>query len=717
MPHARSAVELIRRAGAVLFDLDGTLVITHIDFGRMRQEVRRLASEAGVNPPVPIETDVLGMVDRAVQTLSRSVSQEEGERFRVRALDRLREIETEQCARPEKMPGAAELCRALRSMGLRVGIVTRNCRDVSERLIRTCSLECDVLLTRDDVERVKPDPEHLLEALRRMAPCGASFEGTVPDGIAVMVGDHWLDVVAGKRAGCATIGLLHGREPAFFEPAVPDALVQDVAELLANLNSHGTGCTRRDLLDCAAVAVALPWASLASGSRGDPRTPGAAPSRSGGRRLNLDDVWSYCSHEHWGSIASFGMEPGGFRADVVPDARPLRRTGLMDILLDPYFNGCMAATGTNIHQVAAAAGFPDPVDVHGRELARLWETLQNALASYRAVGTFQCLRRGLRTLHGVDIAERRPSVTRLDESVAAAYADPFAWYEKAMARYSLRRVLRPVQPEYLWDPVFQQRRPREYSFMRPVLRIDPFLEFWKPECPRRDALARHAGVEPADAASWRAFIGAVMEMARLTDCVGIKQLQAYTRSLEFVPRTDAEVRFRGELTASEVRVFQDWVVHEFCKQAADRGWPHQIHVGTHNLPDSAPEPLARLATTYRKMPLVLLHCWPYHREAACLAAQQPNVYLDPCWLAVLHPGLLEEALSTWLGFVPTHKILCGHDATSVEMAGGAVENLRAVLGRLLEERVQGGALTREEAHEVADSLLHGNAERLYRWAV
>ncbi len=42
------------------------------------------------------------------------------------------------------------------------------------------------------------------------------------------------------------------------------------------------------------------------------------------------------------------------------------------------------------------------------------------------------------------------------------------------------------------------------------------------------------------------------------------------------------------------------------------------------------------------------------------------------------------------------------------------EALRLILEEGLEERVQSGALTREEAHEVAESLRHGNAERLYR---
>ena len=42
---------------------------------------------------------------------------------------------------------------------------------------------------------------------------------------------------------------------------------------------------------------------------------------------------------------------------------------------------------------------------------------------------------------------------------------------------------------------------------------------------------------------------------------------------------------RDSVTINRQRLaFQDWIMHECCKQAHDRGWPHQVHVGTHNLP-------------------------------------------------------------------------------------------------------------------------------------
>jgi len=195
--------------------------------------------------------------------------------------------------------------------------------------------------------------------------------------------------------------------------------------------------------------------------------------------------------------------------------------------------------------------------------------------------------------------------------------------------------------------------------------------------------------------------------------LGIKQLQAYTRDLAFASRSDAEVRFRGDLAAAQVCAFQDWVVHACCERAHERGWPHQIHVGTANLSRSDPLPLETLARRYPKMQLVLLHCWPFLKESGWLAKYLPNVYLDACWLPILSPAHLERALHTWLAYVPQHKIMVSHDATSVEMAAGAAIILRQSLATALEQVVAWTNVAASEAEQLATAILHDNAPQLY----
>ncbi len=76
------------------------------------------------------------------------------------------------------------------------------------------------------------------------------------------------------------------------------------------------------------------------------------------------------------------------------------------------------------------------------------------------------------------------------------------------------------------------------------------------------------------------------------------------------------------------RKLQDWIVHECCKYAQDIGWAHHVHVGTHNLPNSSPLPLAPLARRYPSMKVVMIHCWPFLDEAGTLARHNANIFID-----------------------------------------------------------------------------------------
>ena len=100
-------------------------------------------------------------------------------------------------------PGAAELLQELQERGIKVGIVTRNCRAAVEHILGSNPLTYDVLLTRDDVDAVKPDPAHLLTALRMM--------GVEPQHV-LMVGDAPGDMKAAKANDVLFYPILPGRE-------------------------------------------------------------------------------------------------------------------------------------------------------------------------------------------------------------------------------------------------------------------------------------------------------------------------------------------------------------------------------------------------------------------------------------------------------------------------------------------------------------------------
>ena len=428
--------------------------------------------------------------------------------------------------------------------------------------------------------------------------------------------------------------------------------------------------------------------------------------------LDLTEIPNFCTHEHWGSIDAIGMVPEGFRADVECGATPSRKADVFDILLDPYFRGSLASAGDGPDRVAQARGLHDFRAWALENPDDAFKALSALIDRHRLTGTYQCIRRGVQALYDTDISAEF-DLAALDAAIAANYAQPFSWYKRSMRIAHFSGVIRPVHPEFYVREASSGAANDERAFTRTVMRIDPLLDMWKAECPRRDALAKTHGVTPKDAESWRAFLAKLFDRAGARGAIGIKQLEAYARDLDFKPREDADVVWSGALAPDQVRVFQDWMVHECCRLADARGWPHQIHVGTHNLAHSSPLPLSTLATRYPQMKIVLLHGWPFLKECGWLAKHHPNVYLDPCWLAILNPAFYREAMNGWLGYVPTHKLLCGHDATSIEMAVGASLFTRELLARELEDHARLMALSPSHVRRVAIDILHNNAVVLY----
>jgi phosphoglycolate phosphatase len=205
---------------AVLFDLDGTLIETHIDFPAMTAAMQELARAHFVPASVTDGKDILGMVDAAAEAIQERGG--DGLALRRTAFAALEAMEIAGCAHPNLLPGTHELLSGLVNRGLKVGIVTRNCRAVSVRLLARFALPHHLLLTRDDVPKTKPNPEHLWEALECLGE---------PPGHAAMVGDHWMDIQAGVRAGCAaTLGILGRNDAAWFASCPPSALARDLRE-------------------------------------------------------------------------------------------------------------------------------------------------------------------------------------------------------------------------------------------------------------------------------------------------------------------------------------------------------------------------------------------------------------------------------------------------------------------------------------------------------
>lgn len=209
---------------AVLFDMDGTLVETNIDFPLMRREVVATAEKHGV-PAADVQSlDILAGIDLIVSRLTERGDVEEAAHARQEAFEKLEQIELVHSEDAHAISCAHEVLRALRDAGIKTAIVTRNCRTAVLISLELTGISADVLLTRDDVTKAKPHPEHLLRALELLG---------VRADEALTIGDHWMDIEGGKAAGTRTVGFLRPDRPHdFFDAHSPDLVIRDLAELL-----------------------------------------------------------------------------------------------------------------------------------------------------------------------------------------------------------------------------------------------------------------------------------------------------------------------------------------------------------------------------------------------------------------------------------------------------------------------------------------------------
>jgi phosphoglycolate phosphatase len=215
---------------AVVFDFDGTLAETNIDFGEMRRRIYALIEDWGLwEEGMGENRYVLEVIEQAEGKLSG----DEVARFAAEAAQTLVDVEMATCAQAAPYAGVPEALAALQRAGYVLGIVTRNCRACVEQFLARHPLAHDTCLTRDDVELVKPDPAHLLAALKHLQ---------VEPGATVMVGDHRSDIECALAAGSRGVGVYHtGTTAEQFAALGAVASFPDVPGFVAALDGREVG--------------------------------------------------------------------------------------------------------------------------------------------------------------------------------------------------------------------------------------------------------------------------------------------------------------------------------------------------------------------------------------------------------------------------------------------------------------------------------------------
>jgi HAD superfamily hydrolase (TIGR01509 family) len=161
---------------AVLFDFDGTLTKPEsLDLSIIKKKIG-----------CPVDSLILEFIENTADQ-------------RKQARKTLDQFELDAAADSEPNPGAEDLILFLRSIGMRLGIISRNSRESIERSLQNFSSvsasDFDVIISRDEPVKPKPSGDGIVWAARKLRVDVEQI---------LIVGDYVWDILAGNRAGAMT---------------------------------------------------------------------------------------------------------------------------------------------------------------------------------------------------------------------------------------------------------------------------------------------------------------------------------------------------------------------------------------------------------------------------------------------------------------------------------------------------------------------------------
>ena len=231
----------------------------------------------------------------------------------------------------------------------------------------------------------------------------------------------------------------------------------------------------------------------------------------------------------------------------------------------------------------------------------------------------------------------------------------------------------------------------------------------------------------------KSYVDTIDEYLGSRGFVGIKSMIAYGGArrgsgldIGNPERTDAAREFelykekKGQVHGSQIKNLQDYFHRLALSETTKYRKTFEFHTGIGDVDIVAdkcnPMLLANLLRdeNFRKSKIILLHAgYPYVAEAGWVTHFFPQVYLDSSIVFFTHFGAAVKRIGEMLEMAPYSKVLYSSDGMIPELQWFNAKFAKRVLAVALQNLVDAGTLNEEEARDLAESYLHGNAERLY----
>lgn len=213
------------RVAAVLFDLEETLVQTpwadHEHVTEFRRKTKKKLIELGIPSGVleGVERATI-MRNKASEYIEKNLTKANAQKIYQEMEKFLIQYELDSARKSKLFPETIPTLEKLRKLGVKLGIVTNTSMKAVDTAFRLHGLKgyFDVVVTREKMKKLKPDPEGILLAVNKLG--ATNF---------FMVGDHVRDALAAKGANGKSITVKRS-----FEEKIDfqtDYVVQSLSEI------------------------------------------------------------------------------------------------------------------------------------------------------------------------------------------------------------------------------------------------------------------------------------------------------------------------------------------------------------------------------------------------------------------------------------------------------------------------------------------------------
>ena len=338
-----------------------------------------------------------------------------------------------------------------------------------------------------------------------------------------------------------------------------------------------------------------------------------------------------------------------------------------------------------------------------------WPKAKQDFTNARATGFYRYQLPAFTDLYGVNFE------TITDEQASQLNRRIFANYQSERWIYEV--ITERANIELMFNDPYWDRlaRTNYYPFGVAVLNVTRLLEGFHPsEYPDEvDSPFRYAREEKLPTTTLDDYIAVIahwLKAGRASGGVCLKTTTAYERTLQFdsVPKERAARvygRTKAELSAAEVKDFEDFIMWQITELSAKLELPFQIHTGHARIQGSNPMNLLNLIEANPKTKFILFHGgYPWVGETGAIMQRHgENVWIDSVWLPTISYTMAKRAYQEWLEVMPSNHLMWGADAHHVEGVYAATEVTRRCLAEALAEKVVRGEL-RDNALELFPQL-------------